>query len=211
MTTLADALISNSNYVESDIGFEPVGRAVRLLMADQLNEEIDRVANKWHRADLELQDLGFDPGVGQVEIEHIPLSHIHEGPHRSFIEAPPEEFPNLSVMAYNSSADAEQFDQIDVLSMKLYLEPLCIAGPVPEDQEVAFETIVHRRIQRTTEAVVRVIKNNPTLLGTVRPIQLPPRGGIGQSTWARRKEKGQGPRYLWQGARLEYTLQRHSE
>jgi hypothetical protein len=51
--------------------------------------------------------------------------------------------------------------------------------------EVAHETIVHRRIQRTTEAVNNVIRRDATLLGTVLPQQAPCRGGIGASRGSR--------------------------
>lgn len=210
MTQLVDALVGRSNFLEEGIGFEPTARAARMLLLDRLNDEIDAVSERWMSADLALQSLGMDEGVGQVEVEHVAPENFHEGPHQALIEAPPEKFPNISVMAYMTVPSASQFaDQIDSSDITLFVESMAIAGPVPDGQEVAFETIVHRRIQRMTEAVVAVIASDRMLLGTAHDLRLPPRGGIGKNTWLRAKDKGSGPRYLWQGSRLQYTLQRH--
>lgn len=210
MTTLPiDALLGNRNFLEPIIGFEPVTRAVRLVLSQGLNDEIDRHAEAWMQQDLALQSMGFDPGVGQVEVEHVPDDHLHEGPHESLIEAPPEAFPNCTMMAYVSRPSGSQFDQFDNIDITLFIETMVIAGPVPEGQETAYETIVHRRITRTTEAVAATIRRSGNILGSVLPIQLPPVGAIGDATWLRRKDKGiPGPRYLWHGSRLQYTLQR---
>jgi hypothetical protein len=185
MTEVAEllpALEGRSPFISDNfIGFEPVTRAARLVLFQGLDDEIDR----------------------QPE-------NLHEGPHRSLLEQPIEAFPNCSVMAYVTIPSGEQFDQFDTSDITLFAETMVIAGPVPKGQEVPFETIVHRRIQRTTEAVNAVIKRSGTLLGTVNPIQSMPRGGIGNSSWLRPQEKGSGPRYLWHGSRLQYTLQRHA-
>lgn len=213
MTAVAShALVGNRGFVEAMIGFETVTRAMRLVMAQGLNAEIDRQSDKWRAADLELQALGFDPGVGQVTVEHVDPSHLHEGPHQSFLKAPPEAFPNVSVMAYLvvPTSTSGFGDQLDSSQLTLSVESMVKAGPVGDGLDTAFETIVHRRIQRMTEAVNAVMRRNPGLLGAVAPIQEPARGGIGQQSWVRREEKGSGPRFMWQGSRLEYTAQRAS-
>jgi hypothetical protein len=214
MTEVAEllpALEGRSPFISDNfIGFEPVTRAARLVLFQGLDDEIDRQSERWNEEDLALQSLGLDPGVGQVVVDHIKPENLHEGPHRSLLEQPIEAFPNCSVMAYVTIPSGEQFDQFDTSDITLFAETMVIAGPVPKGQEVPFETIVHRRIQRTTEAVNAVIKRSGTLLGTVNPIQSMPRGGIGNSSWLRPQEKGSGPRYLWHGSRLQYTLQRHA-
>lgn len=209
MSPLAqDAVIGNGQYLESGIGFEPAGRAARLVLVDQLNDEIDKMSERWKAADSALQQLGLDAGVGQVDVEHVAPENFHEGPHKSLVEAPPEAFPNISVMAYMTVPSASQFgDQVDSSDITLFIESMAIAGPVPEGLEVAFETIVHRRIQRMTEVVNAVISRNQTLLGTVHKMSLPPRGGVGNNSWLRR-EVATG-RHLWHGSRLQYTVQRH--
>lgn len=213
MSDLAfQALIGNRDHPETIIGFEPLSRATRLILFEQLNDEIDRQAERWDMADLALQELGLDPGVGQIEVQHVEPGNFFEGPHKSLAESPPDRFPNVSAAGYMTIPAAANFqlDQVDVNDLTLFVETMAIAGPVPKGQEVAFETIVHRRIQRTTEAVAAVIRRSGTLLGTVNPIERPPRGGIGNPSWVKREKAGAGPRYLWQGSRLQYTLQRHA-
>lgn len=207
---LTDTVIANQQFLESGIGLEPASRAARMLLVSRLNEQIDLWAERWRQADLALQDLGMDPGVGQVDVTHVAPENFHEGPHRSLAEQPPEAFPNVSVMAYMTVPSPSQFiDQAESSEITLFIETMAISGPVPDGLEVAHETIVHRRIQRMTEAVAMVVSADTTLLGTVHQMRTPPRGGVGNSSWIRRKDKGAGERYIWHGSRLEYTLQRH--
>lgn len=208
MTELLQGLVGTSTFVEGAIGFEEVTRAAHVIMIQELNDALDTENERWKKADLELQELMGGEGVGQIDIEPIPLPNFHEGPHPSFLEAPPVFFPNVSVMAYAIQPDATNlFDQVDEVGMRLFIETIVKAGPVPEGSEAEFETIVHRRIERSTEAVHAVIRNNRTLRNTVQSIDRPPRGGIGQS-WLRKEDKGRGPRWLMHGSRLEYQLQR---
>jgi hypothetical protein len=208
---LHEAVISNRQLPEGMIGFEPVTRSTRLLLARDLNTEIDQQSERWNQADLYLQQLGFDVGVGQIDIEHIPNDHIHEGPHESFLMAPAEAFPNISIMAYVTTPSPSQaYDTLDSHDLVLFVETMVRAGPVAVGTEVQFETIVHRRIQRTTESVNAVIRRDTTLLGSVSPQQLPARGGIGKQAWIQNVNNETGQRYMWHGSRLEYRLQRFS-
>lgn len=211
MSELAyEAIIGNRGELENMIGFESLSRATRVILSRDLNEEIDHQSERWRAADLVLDGLGFDPGVGQIEVEHVAQGNFYEGPHKSLLSSPPELFPNVSVAAYMTVPSPEQFDQFDQNDITLFAESLAIAGPVPDGQEVAFETIVHRRIQRMTEAVAAVLRRSGNFLGTVNPIQMPPRGGVGNASWLRKEKKGAGSNYLIQGSRLQYTLQRHA-
>lgn len=210
MATAFDAVIGNRGHLENLIGFEPVGRACRVVLLEGLNDEITRQQERWHAADLVLQELGLDEGVGQTAVQPVQPRNLFEGPHKSLLTSPPDRFPNVSMAAYIVAPSGEQFDQFDTSDLTLFVENMAIAGPVQKDQETVFETIVHRRIQRMTEAVVATIRQSGTLLNTVNPIQVPPRGGIGNATWLGKPDKGAGPRYLWQGSRLQYTLKRHA-
>lgn len=205
-----EALIGNRGGLESLIGFEPVTRGARLVLFEGLNAELDHQKERWDTADLELQSLGLDPGVGQIDLQHVETANLHEGPHRSILEAPPEAFPNVSVMAYLVVPSGSQFDQFEAADITLFAETFVNAGPVENGQELAFETIVHRRIQRTTEAVNNCLMRSATLLGTVNPIQTLPRGGIVNASWSKYKDGSSGKRYLVHGSRLQYTLQRHA-
>jgi hypothetical protein len=210
VTALFQATVGNWQIPDAAIGCEPLGRAVRLLLARDLNAELDVQEGKWAGADLQMQERGFDPGVGQVELEKFEAARLYEGPHESLIEAPASAFPNASIMAYQHRPTSVQlFDQLVSYDLTLFVECMVKAGPVADGQLAAFETIVHRRIQRTTEAINNVIQRDATLLGTVLPQQLPPMGGIGRVAWVKPDGKS-GSRHLWHGSRLQYTLQRAS-
>lgn len=196
--------------IQNGIGFEMISRATRVILMNQLNDEIDRQADIWKNPDLALQQFNRDEGVGQIDIPHVELANFHEGPHESLIQAPPEKFPNLSVMAYMAvPALSQAFDQAQSSEITIFVESMQITGPVLVDLETAHESIVHRRIQRMTEAVARVMERNLTLMGTVHELRTPPRGGIGKASWLRPKSSGSGPRFLWHGSRLQYTATRH--
>jgi hypothetical protein len=120
---LTTALSGNRGFVEDQIGFETVGRAARLVLAQNVNEQITKQAERWHAEDLALQSLGFDPGVGQIEVDEIPIGHIHEGPHQSILTAPPESFPCISVMAYVSVPSGDQLDRMDQSDLTLLSRP----------------------------------------------------------------------------------------
>ena len=213
-TATFEALVGNRTDLETLIGFEPLGRAARLVLFEELNDQIDVESERWHRADLALAELGLDPGIGQIEVEHVAPENLHEGPHRSLMDAPPESFPNVSVAGYAVVASPEQFDRLDSNRLTLFVESWATSGPIERDASaidvLPFETILHRRIQRMTEAVAAVIRGSVDLLGTVNPIELPPRGGILNQSWLKSTAQGTGPRYLWQGSRLQYTLERNA-
>lgn len=206
----ADATIGNRTSLEPRVGVEVTARAARLLLLDEVNAEIDRQSSAWRAADESLASLGLDDGVGVTDCEHVEARNIYEGSHRSLVAAPPDYFPNVCVQSFVFRPDSPQFDfdQLDAVALVLYAEIMVKSGPVPDGGEVVHETIVHRRIERTMEAVNAVIMHDRTLRGTCMPLTSLPRGGVGQPTWLKQERAGAGPRYLWKGARLEYTLQR---
>lgn len=203
-----DALAGNRETLEASIGFEPVGRAVSLLLLQRLNPAILVEDERWRAADSAWQQITGST-VGQIEVPQVPAANIHDGPRRSLIDAPVSAFPNVSVMAYMTVPSVSQFDQLDSSDITLFVEALQISGPAVEGSEVDHEAIVHRRIQRTTEAIKNVIEGDPTLLGTVHALSSPPRGGIGNSSWVNRTDDGAGARYIRHGSRLQYTATRH--
>lgn len=211
MSALYSATLGNWQIPDESIGYEPIGRAVRLLLSRDLDDELAAQEGKWRSADLKLQTLGFDPGVGQVDLERIPNGHLHEGPHESFLESPASSFPNVSMMAYqHAPTTISIFDQLYTYDVTLFVETMVKSGPVTRGTETAHETIVHRMIQRTTEAVNNVIRRDKSLLGTVLPQQAPCRGGIGRQAWIKSDNGEVGQRYMWHGSHLQYTLQRAS-
>lgn len=212
MSALANAIRGNRGFPEALIGFEPIERAVRLLLADRLNDELASHAQKWAQVDLEMQTLGFDNGVGQVELEPIDPAGIHGGRHETLMHAPAAAFPAVAVVAYQTTpAGASGYsDQLDTSQIVVQVEMFVKAGPVPDDESTwrAFETITNRRIMRMTEAVNAVLRRDPMLLGSSTGVQEPPRGGIGPQRWI--DGRPGDVRYMWQGSALQYTAQRPS-
>jgi hypothetical protein len=205
------ALAGDPRQLSRDIGFELVARAVVMMLLDRLNDELEAQEAHWAKADLEYQQATGGT-VAQIELERFEPVNIQDGPHQSIVNAPPERFPFIGVMSYLTTPRAEQSDHFHENSLRLFLEAFTKVGPVPEGAELDHETILHRRIQRTTEAAHAVILSDPGLRGTVPDrIRNPPRGGIGNNAWIKYGgAEGHGARYMWQGSRLEYTLQRQS-
>jgi hypothetical protein len=209
-TTLVRALADDPSTLSRDLGLGLVTRAARLVLFSGLNDELARQQDKWLEADLALQSLGMDPGVGQVEVTPVAPANFYEGPGKTLVKSPPSAFPNVNVMAYMTVASPSQaFDQAQSSDITLFIESMAISGPVDEGAARIHEAIVHRRIERMTEAVAAVIEANPTLLGTIHELRTPPRGGIGNNSWLNSTNEGAGDRYLWHGSRLQYTLTRH--
>lgn len=210
MTSVMDMLPGPTNQLQNGVGFEFVTRAARLALFAGLNDEIDAQSARWKKADLASQAQGLDPQVGQIDVQHVLPQNMHDGPRTSLITSPPSFFPNFAVMAYTTRPSAVQaFDQANSSDLTLFIEAMAITGPVPDGLEAVHETIVHRRIERMTEAIAIVMERNQTLMGTVHAMVTPPQGGVGTSSVLRNQDKGSGPKYLWHGSRLIYTVTRH--
>lgn len=197
--------------LSSDIGFEIVSRAAVRQMREKLNDELERQEDLHAQEDLEEQEqTGWS--IAQIDLERFEPINIQDGPHKSIVTAPPDRFPFLSVMAYLTTPKAEQSDHFHENTIRMILEIFVKVGPVVEGAELDNETILHRRCARTSEAANAVIMNDPSLRGTVPDrIRNPARGGLGNNAWMKYGDAAaHGPRYMWQGARLEYTLQRQS-
>lgn len=197
--------------ITDDIGPELVNRAARLTLLVELNDQLAREAEKWEQSDLAIQELGMDVGVGVTELEPFAPANIHEGPHKSLIEAGPDDFPYVALGAHVAVPDGEgPFDQLNTYDITLMIEAWVKSGPVLEATRMFHETTVHRRCMRTIEAVKTVMSKSKNLHGTILPIELPPRMVIHDMTTVGGGQTGTGARYLQQGARLQYTLQRTS-
>lgn len=205
----ATMLVANRGPVEDLTGFEIVGRAARLVLIDGLDDEIDRQQERWRMSDAEFEAAGHDVGIRAEGVEHVSATNIFQGPHKSLAQSPMDRFPNVSVTAYASRPGPGNIesDRIDVVAISLMVETVVRAGPVVEGRELFFESLAHRRIERTTEAVLAVIRRSRNLLGAVAAVTQP-RGGIVNTTWVRDSADGQGPLYVLHGSRFQYELVR---
>jgi hypothetical protein len=190
-------------------GFPSITRGARLVVGESINTEINRIQRIWLRADEAFEAAGYDVGVNDAGIENIEVSNVFGGPHKSLVASPIDRFPNVSVTAYATrpSGQDAQSDRIDVPELSLIVELMVRAGPRTVDNALLIESIVHRRVERTTEALLATISKSRNLYGTVDSIS-EPRGGIVNASWTRNEDsEGEaGATYVLHGARFVYAL-----
>lgn len=217
MTASAQMLVANRGPLEDLVGFEVVGRAARLVLIDGLNDEIDAVQVRWAAADEAFEAAGHDVGVTAEGVDHVEDANVFQAPHKSLMSmAPIDRFPNVNVTGYSvrpGPGDSAN-DRARSVEVGLIVELYVIAGPVGTGVgrvgDMLFcQTLVHRRVERTAEAVVATIGRSENLLGTVLPFG-DPRGGIVSSSWTKKTPGGAEQTYVLHGARFQYALQRLS-
>lgn len=194
-----------------DIGPEIVNRATRLTLLSDLNDELARVGSRWNQSDLAIQAVGMDVGIGVTELEPFVPANIHEGPHRSILSAPPSAFPFVTIGSHIAvPTGGPSLDQLNTYDITLMVECYVKSGPYIEATALHHETVVHRRILRTIEAINIAIRQTKNLHGTVLPLEGGARMVIHDQAEVSGSETTSGKRYLQQGARLQYTVQRNS-
>lgn len=126
-----------------DIGLERIQRALALLMAQNINDEIDIQETLWSGRDASwFAAMGrTDPGY---TIEPILVDNIHSGTIPSLINSPPTAFPNLCVIAYNAVPMGPNDDWMERYNITVTLEFMV--------KSLTDEDLVNARIQRTLEA-----------------------------------------------------------
>lgn len=203
-------------------GLEGVEREAFITLFENLNAEIDSVETYWDAKDEELAELRQTRLV-PTYLERIERDNFHLGHKPSLIEAPLNEYPNVAVMAAESSPASDQPDQYDILTNLLIVEvmvksptviPAGSQGQTLTDQERAdlhvAEEVVNRRCKRTTDAVLTVLRRDLTFGGTIPPLKGPPTSVV-SDVFIRREKPGQGPIWFWQGSRIEWEIERPME
>jgi len=130
------------------------------------------------------------------------------------MSSPMTRFPNVSVTGYavRPAAGDQQQDVHRLLEISLLVEVAVVAGPIgaPAVGDSLFcETLVHRRIERTSEAVLATIGRSHDLLGTVLQVG-EARGGIVNQSWTKKTEGGASQTFIVHGARFQYAPTRLS-
>jgi len=179
-------------------GLELIGRQALTALFSSVNTEIVNVSDHWLTLDQELASLRSATYASCI-LEPIANENFHLCHRPSLLEAPITSYPNISCMAYDAAPDAEQPDQLDKYSNRLYVEVM-VKGTEEDGEEV-----VNKRIQRTTDAVVNVLGRFTGFDGAFPNLQRPARILI-TDLFVRREEKSRGPRFLWQNSRIEYAV-----
>lgn len=183
--------------IDQGTGLEEIGRAAFVILHAELNAQIAAQAARWEARDQEMATL-LDRTYVPADVQPILAPDWHLGVRETLVEADPNRFPNLSVMAYTSApaAISETADQYDMFSIQLFVEAM--VNGLDED-------VVNRRCQRTADAIVRTIREHRTLDGVVLEVGTAPTITL-SDLFARRAETGGGARFWWQGCRIEWTI-----
>jgi hypothetical protein len=179
---------------QEQISMELVGKQGVVYLRDKLNDAIDEL-NDWWRAMDESMD------IVPVRAEHIERDNFYYGHRPSLIEAPVDRYPNCSVLAYNARPGAENSsqDQQLVYDVTMYIE--LMVRSLDNEEEC------NARAQRTLDATHSCMLN----LGAIGGLWISSAAPVVTITdvFVRPEVKGHGPRWLWQGVRMDYTLQRY--
>ncbi len=202
----------------SEIQLERLTRAAILLLADSssgINSEISNQNTAWGGGG-DLDDPQFWTALNQTDpeaqVEEIELENFYPGHVPSLIDAPIDKYPNLAVLTYRADAIPSADDWSEQYMVNLAVEVMCKAEgasdkPVQEADARAAE-LVNMRTNRTLAAAHKVLMSD----GARNFMSLVPKVGnapnvIITDVFVRHEEKGRGPRWFWQGARLDYRIQ----
>lgn len=197
--------------LDGRLGFEDLQVAIYGVLQDQINTYIAAEETYGHTLDATLASYDdYLREIGDVELERFEARNIHNGHRPSMIEAPIDEYPNLSVAAMlitpnpvNANADYGHS-----LATRVSIETIVRSGPYREDLrdlDKIGEDIVGRRIKRTTEAIFKLMQDNRAVGGLYLPPDMPPTVSLGD-IFIRQEDgpSGTGNRWYWQGARMEW-------
>lgn len=189
----------NSKY-----GLEIVERAAFLKLFTFVNDALDEVDARWAESDETFADFVGIPYV-PIVCEKISLDplNFYEGHRPSLIQAPIQNYPNVSVWGVRSNPHPESVlsDHTNIYNNLFYVEIMCKAT------DAEGEGIVSKRINRTCEAVASVIDGDRTLGGVVTGIE----GDVSiniSDVFTRKEKTSYGAVWYWQGARLEYVARK---
>lgn len=189
---------------EPILGLEMIQRAALKIFFDQLNGALTQVSDYMGASD---QDLAAHMGLPYtpLAVEPVLPENFYEGHRPSLIDAPIENYPNLSVWSARVSADAESalMDQMTITNTSLVIEVMCKAAPEEG------EGVVNKRLLRTIEAVCLCVISNPTLRGLVNGNDSEPTVDVSE-VFTRKERTAYGPHWYWQGSRIEFLVRKES-
>jgi hypothetical protein len=202
----------------SEIQLERLTRAAVLLLADEesgINVEIANQNMSWGGMG-ELDDPQFWASLGQTDpqaqVETIELANFYPGHVPSLIDAPIDKYPNIAVLTYRADSLPSTDDWAEQFTVNLAIEVMCKAEggasrPAQEEDARAAE-LVNMRTNRTLAAAHKVMMSSAArnFMSLVPKIGNTPNVLI-TDVFVRHEEKGRGPRWFWQGARLDYRIQ----
>lgn len=189
---MMELLTTNGN----SLGLERLGREVLLRLAASVNPAIHAQTSTWASAD---SDFATTMGITYTPLvlEEVDKANMHLGHVPALIDAPIEQYPNLSVLAPDlRPVPNGGWDQGDEWGIQFYVEIMV--------KEIGTQERVNARVQRTMEAVNSTIMAERTFGGKYSDLNLTSAGV--SDVFVRREVKSRGPEWYWQGARLDYRV-----
>jgi hypothetical protein len=176
--------------VTQSLGLELIGKQALLQIRDNFNVQLGAQQQRWDELDDEMK-------LPRTHVEEIMVENFYHGHHPSLVEAPVDRYPNCSVMAWQLTPLLSDFDEVDLFQLALYVELMCKS----DDDEAE----VNSRIERTVDAAHACVLLDRTLGGVVHEIGNTP-SVLLTDVFVRPETRQTGHRFLWQGARVEYTV-----
>lgn len=197
--------------IEPGLGTEEIQRAVITQIRAHLADEIAGLKDLWDARDRDycaMIGAQFEPTI----IPKVKDSNFYTGTKPSLVQAPLDRWPSITAFCGELVPAGDQPDHFGTLNIPIYVEVLCAAGPVEQEEiynakGIVTEEILDRMLSRLTDAVHLCIMRNPTLgilAGNLTPPSL-----ITSQPFARAEEKGTGTRYIFQGRQLSYSGQKN--
>lgn len=208
-----DPLMPARLRMEPSIGddCELVQRAALKQIKENLGIVVSYLQNVWDERDREYADK-MGKKFERIVIEVPASDNFYTGPRPSLVESPVDFWPSITSRCNNSKASPQdQIDQMDTVDMDLYIEVLCKAGPVPQDQLRALPGIeidgaVDAQGQRLTAAVQGCISIDKTLGGVVHRIGKSPTIRASKPFARPSTPQGSNDLYIFYGKQINYIV-----
>ena len=197
-----------ADYTQA-IALNKIQQAALRILFEGLNAEIT-VQN----GVFDITDGEFFAAIGQtdpnINAEQIPPDNFYAGHIPSLLKAEISKYPNVACIASQATPQRSTDDWGDMYNVSLAVELMARSEAVPAAKEFQAQLEVNGRIQRMMEAAHVVILENRTLRNTVPRLSSRPTVFVSDAFVRRENTSGTGDKWFWQGARLEYPVEKYS-
>lgn len=200
--------------ITDQVEFERIQRGALIFLADAsvgINARVAADATDWAA-----EDAAFETATGRtlpsIDVETIESRNFYPGIQPSLLDAPIERYPNVSAFAWRADAQNTNDDHMDKYLVNLAIEIMCKAIGTDDrldvDANVDACILAGSRLDRTITAAHKALMSDEARsLGKIVPRIGNQPNIIKTDVFVRRQEKGHGPRWFWQGARLDYRVE----
>lgn len=180
------------------LGTELIQREAILVLFNDLNNMILSMSGNWQSEDQEYWSA-LNRGNQSWFVETIEDFNFYAGNIPSLINAPIDNYPNVSAICYIANPPGSTDDHGEFYNNVLAIEVMV--------KSVNSEEEVNSRIQKTLDAIHLTFmdsNDNRTLNNTIPRLNAP-RQTIGD-VFIRKERTNYGEKWYWQGGVLEYIV-----